>query len=489
MPDQSKTFTVPQAVRNAAKRGLELRKEHGRGGLDTRQAKKEGVGSGVQRASNLIQGKVSYATVKRMLAFFRRHEVYKREGHHKDRSSASYISWLIWGGDPGYSWARRIVKQEEKVEKGSFLATVLFGDDFPEDEMEAEAAPITSFSELLKAAKRKPDFMDIAGRERIEAEADEETDVDPEDVDPAPVPEDAIPAEEPPLSDAELEEALEEFGEESDDEVEKGVVVLDIASGEEDKDEEEEEDSSLADTLPAPEVPPPEVDLALQLIDFVPDVIVSPYDHVKLKKIAKKGRQLHGVERAAKKQGLYIMRGQWAHVDLDLVQGYLSFIDEPDMKKNALAVGGEAMLAVIEKAEPKVPEKYLEGLTGEERAKRKREIQRRLKDKQSYKELPGDKDAKTKPSKYTRSSFAAKVREEVKKPGKDEFLRAAAKVSGISKTILDEVYDRGMKAWSTSGHRPGASPQAWAKARVYSFCTGGKTRRTADADLWRKHKS
>jgi hypothetical protein len=89
MADQSKTFTVPQAVRKEAKRGLDLRKEHGRGGLDSRQAKKEGVGSGVQRASNLVQGKVSYGTVKRMLAFFRRHEKYKKDGHHDDRSSAT----------------------------------------------------------------------------------------------------------------------------------------------------------------------------------------------------------------------------------------------------------------------------------------------------------------------------------------------------------------------------------------------------------------
>jgi hypothetical protein len=49
------------------------------------------------------------------------------------------------------------------------------------------------------------------------------------------------------------------------------------------------------------------------------------------------------------------------------------------------------------------------------------------------------------------------------------------------------VYDRGMAAWK-GGHRPGATPQQWALARVNSFLTGGKTRRTADADLWKKAK-
>lgn len=125
----NKVFDVPLSVRTSAARGLRLRKEHGRGGFDTRQAKREGVGSGVQRASNLVQGRVSYKTIKRMLSFLKRHEAYKREGHHKDKSSASYISWLLWGGDSGYAWAKRIVEQEERVQKGSFLSLVLFGGD------------------------------------------------------------------------------------------------------------------------------------------------------------------------------------------------------------------------------------------------------------------------------------------------------------------------------------------------------------------------
>jgi hypothetical protein len=44
------------------------------------------------------------------------------------------------------------------------------------------------------------------------------------------------------------------------------------------------------------------------------------------------------------------------------------------------------------------------------------------------------------------------------------------------------VYNRGMAAWRT-GHRPGASQQAWGMARVHSFVMKGKTYRTADADL------
>ena len=71
--------------------------------------------------------------------------------------------------------------------------------------------------------------------------------------------------------------------------------------------------------------------------------------------------------------------------------------------------------------------------------------------------------------------------------------------TGISMSILDKVYDRGLAAHRSNpqsvrnirGVKGGAgkkmSPQQWAVARIYSFVMGGKTRTTADADLWKKH--
>jgi len=67
-------------------------------------------------------------------------------------------------------------------------------------------------------------------------------------------------------------------------------------------------------------------------------------------------------------------------------------------------------------------------------------------------------------------------------------LKKKSEKSGIPYSILKKVYDRGMAAWRT-GHRPGATQQQWAYARVNSFLTGGKTRTTADADLWKKAKA
>lgn len=69
-----------------------------------------------------------------------------------------------------------------------------------------------------------------------------------------------------------------------------------------------------------------------------------------------------------------------------------------------------------------------------------------------------------------------------------EGLKKKAEKSGVSYGILKKVYDRGVAAWRT-GHRPGTTPQQWGYARVNSFLTGGKTRTTADKDLWAKAKT
>jgi len=105
------SFTVPQSVRNNAKRGLLLRKQYGRGGLTSQQAGVQGIGSGVQRASDLIEGAVSLETVRRMSAFFDRHRKNKDTPPSKGNGR---ISWLLWGGDAGDQWAKSVIRRVEK---------------------------------------------------------------------------------------------------------------------------------------------------------------------------------------------------------------------------------------------------------------------------------------------------------------------------------------------------------------------------------------
>ena len=67
-------------------------------------------------------------------------------------------------------------------------------------------------------------------------------------------------------------------------------------------------------------------------------------------------------------------------------------------------------------------------------------------------------------------------------------LKTKAEKSGMPYSILKKVYDRGMAAWK-SGHRPGASQQQWAYARVNSFITKSSgTWGSADKDLAKQVK-
>jgi hypothetical protein len=67
-------------------------------------------------------------------------------------------------------------------------------------------------------------------------------------------------------------------------------------------------------------------------------------------------------------------------------------------------------------------------------------------------------------------------------------LQKKADKTGMSYSILKQVYDRGMAAWK-GGHRPGASQHQWAFARVNSFVTKSSgTWGGADSDLAKKVK-
>lgn len=135
-------------------------------------------------------------------------------------------------------------------------------------------------------------------------------------------------------------------------------------------------------------------------------------------------------------------------------------------------------------------EDYYAGLSKSTAAKRKAHFKKGASmdddNPAAYKPAPGDARAKTKPSIYTKR-FKAMYGEEVDlEESAEKSLKDKAEKTGISYGILKKVYDRGVAAWRT-GHRPGTTPSQWGHARVNSFATGGKTRQTADADLWKQH--
>lgn len=138
-----------------ARRGLEWRKEHGRGGTEV----------GVARARDISNGKeLSLDTVKRMRSFFARHEVDKQaEGFSPGEDgypSAGRIAWALWGGDAGQSWANKIVKSMDAADERQEELGMDDEKDINEivDEIEANGVPSAEVEDA---------------EERVEAEAEE----------------------------------------------------------------------------------------------------------------------------------------------------------------------------------------------------------------------------------------------------------------------------------------------------------------------------
>lgn len=126
---------------------------------------------------------------------------------------------------------------------------------------------------------------------------------------------------------------------------------------------------------------------------------------------------------------------------------------------------------------------YVKGLSGKKLQQRKKELARNQKlSKQGSKKVYDKKYWKT--DKYGKSKKSSYTQQFHKKYGNDvKSLPQISKATGFPLSCLKKVYNKGLAAWRT-GHRPNASQQGWAYARVHSFVTGGKTSKTADNKLY-----
>ena len=101
-----------KGMKAEAIKGLEWRKEFGRGGTRV----------GLTRANQIKNGvDLSDSTIKRMYSFFARHEVDKKaEGFRpgeKGYPSNGRIAWALWGGDPGFAWSKALVEKMKKEDE------------------------------------------------------------------------------------------------------------------------------------------------------------------------------------------------------------------------------------------------------------------------------------------------------------------------------------------------------------------------------------
>ena len=152
-----------------------------------------------------------------------------------------------------------------------------------------------------------------------------------------------------------------------------------------------------------------------------------------------------------------------------------------------------------------IPEKYLKGLSKTQRKKRIKELTvardrydklRGSADTKSeldfiFSELPSDKVAQkkglVKQSAYSKVAFDRGIQIN-RKNFKDTARRAlryytgSAKKSDVDKVAeaLEKSFSKGIGAWASGGHRPGATKFNWGDARVHSLLVGGKTYWSAD---------
>jgi len=106
------TFIAPQAVADNAQRALDVRA--------TKPESQRGMTPvGLARANQLAKREpVSLVTVRRMVAYFDRHEIDK-EGSTWDEQGKGWQAWHGWGGDEGRAWARRIIEENSMETKAS----------------------------------------------------------------------------------------------------------------------------------------------------------------------------------------------------------------------------------------------------------------------------------------------------------------------------------------------------------------------------------
>ena len=97
----------PQTVADNARRALEVRARKP-------ESERGMTAVGIARARDLANRvSLSEDTIRRMLAYFERHEVDK-QGETWDEQGKGWQAWNGWGGDDGFAWARRKVEQFDR---------------------------------------------------------------------------------------------------------------------------------------------------------------------------------------------------------------------------------------------------------------------------------------------------------------------------------------------------------------------------------------
>jgi HK97 family phage portal protein len=97
----------PQSVADNARRALEVRARKP-------ESERGMTAVGIARARDLMNRvRLSEDTIRRMAAYFERHEVDK-QGSTWDEQGKGWQAWYGWGGDDGFAWAKRKIEEFDR---------------------------------------------------------------------------------------------------------------------------------------------------------------------------------------------------------------------------------------------------------------------------------------------------------------------------------------------------------------------------------------
>ena len=129
--------------------------------------------------------------------------------------------------------------------------------------------------------------------------------------------------------------------------------------------------------------------------------------------------------------------------------------------------------------EKKYSKKYIpKSLSDEDKKKQKKQLDKSTSD---YKKGKFTERKEVKSFKGKKSSFVKQVKDKLGLPM--NFEKVADKLTRTEKREkellkgFEEIYDKGMGAYYSSGSRPNQTPESWGKSRVASVLVGGASRK------------
>ena len=152
-------FKIPNVVKNNAKEGLDLYKQHGLGG----------TGRNLAIATHLTKSDVTNPEKIRNIAkYFSRHA----EDNLDDKVSSSWIAWQLRGGNAGRIWSMKLLKKIAEIDN---MEMAYFDEDFmTKNNFAKEELPVTEEEKTEEMCNRKmSEESEVEDKDKTSAKEEE----------------------------------------------------------------------------------------------------------------------------------------------------------------------------------------------------------------------------------------------------------------------------------------------------------------------------